>query len=396
MNYKHLHDRQFYEDIYDRHTVEDARRGMVHYEKFYADLEKRLPKDDQIDRPGNAIVLNAFYMQTVGLELLYRYDNREQHIIEWMTRDEAKDEQIASARLREEPSCRNCKKQGLRIIDKSLMHRKADAKYDDPEEVMFMLRCPHCDKNSAFWEDGTPWKVKPEHCPKCRSEVTSKTTTTKTAITTTYTCSSCGHSYKDKIDTREKKEKPDPNFETDRTHFCLEDEEFRKHLIAIKDGFENMARLGKEIKEKEDNKHIYDAIKEMKKPKIAELIAVLTPTLEKAGYSELSLDKPEIGKDVYVGFNCLDTQSDRSDWDSKNTLKKTIEKSLADTNWRLMSDGIHYRLGYLSGRLRAYEQEEDLKKLVGRKANLRKKKADKLPKDPPKSFKTPDGKEIIY
>lgn len=396
MNYKHLHDRQFYEDIYDRHTVEDARRGIVYYHDFYADVEKELPKDDKIDRPGNAVVLNAFYMQTVGLELLHRYDNREQYITEWMARDEAKDEQIAAARLREEPSCRNCKKRGLRIIDKSLMHRSPDAKYDDPEEVMFMLRCPHCNKNSAFWEDGTPWKIKSQTCPKCRSEVTSKTATTKTSITVTYTCSSCGHSYKDNIDTREKEEKPDPDFAKDRAHFCLEDKEFRDHLRAIKEGFENMARLGEQIKEKEDNKHIYDAIKEMKKPKIAELTAILTPKLEKAGYSELSLDKPEIGKDVYLGFNCLDAQSDRSDWDSKNTLKKTIDKALADTNWRLMSDGVHYRLGYLSGRLRAYEQEEDLKKLVERKANLRKKKADKLPKDPPRSFKTPDGKEIIY
>lgn len=29
-----------------------------------------------------------------------------------------------------------------------------------------------------------------------------------------------------------------------------------------------------------------------------------------------------------------------------------------------MSDGVSYRLGYLSGRLRAYEREEDIKQLV--------------------------------
>ena len=36
-----------------------------------------------------------------------------------------------------------------------------------------------------------------------------------------------------------------------------------------------------------------------------------------------------------------------------------------------MSDGIHYRLGYLSGRLRAYEQEEDLKNLVMKDKKLK-------------------------
>jgi len=396
VSYIHLKDRQFYEDIYDRHTVEDARRGMVHYEKFYADLEAKLPKDDTIDRPGNAILLNAFYMQAVGLDLLHRYEKREQHINDWMAKDEAKDDQITTARLTEEPYCHHCGKQGLRIIDKSLMHRKENAKYADPEEVLFMLRCPHCDKNSAFWEDGTAWKVKPNLCPKCKTEVTHKSVKTKTAIVTTHTCPSCGHSYKDKMDLRDKKEKPDPDFDKDRVHFCLWDKEFREHLFATKQGFEDMARFGKEIKEKEDNKHIYDAIKEMKKPKIAELSVILSPALEKAGYTEFSLDKPEIGKDVFVGFNCLDGKSDREDYDSRKTLEKLVKKTLEDTNWRLMSDGISYRLGYLSGRLRAYEREDDLKELISKNKKLKSKQesSDAIKKNA-HTIKGNNGEDII-
>ncbi len=395
--YTHLKERQFYEDTYDRHTVEEARRGMVHYYKFYDDVEKRLDKGDAIDRPGNAAILNAFYMQVLGLELLRRYENREAYIADWMTKDEAKDSQIAAARLTEEPYCHHCGKQGLRIIDKSLMRRKENANYDEPEEVLFMLHCPHCDKNSAFWEDGTAWKVEPERCPKCRTEVIHKTSKTKTAITITYTCPSCGHSYKDKMDLHAKKEKPDPDFDKERIHYCLVDKEFRDKLYAIKDGFERMAELGKQFKEREDNKHIYDAIKEMRKPKIAELSTILTPTLEKAGYIELSFDKPEMDKDVTVGFNCLDGKSDRSDYDSEKTLKKTIEKALADTNWRLMSDGIHYRLGYLNGRLRAYEREDDLKKLAMKSKNLKPKQTGSNATDigDSRTLKTPDGKDII-
>ena len=344
---------------------------MVYYDDFLIKFEKKLPKDDKLDRPGDAILLNAFYMQAVGLDLLRRYEDREQYITDWMAKDEAKDDQIASARLTEEPYCHHCSKQGLRITNKSLMHRKENSKHDYPEEVLFMLHCPYCDKNSAFWEDGTVWKPKPKLCPKCKVEVTHTTTTTKTAITFTYICPSCGHTYKDKMDLRDKKEKPDPDFDKDRAHFCLWDKEFRGHLFAIKRGFEDMARFGKEIKEKKDNKHIYDAIKEMKKPKIAELSTILAPALEKAGYVEFNLDKPEIGKDVVLGFNCLDGKSSRNDYDSEKTLKKTVQKALIDTNWRLMSDGIHYRLGYLNGRLRAYEHEEDLKELVIKSKKLR-------------------------
>lgn len=82
-----------------------------------------------------------------------------------------------------------------------------------------------------------------------------------------------------------------------------------------------------------------------------------------------------MGKDVFVGFSCLDSKSDREDYDSRKTLKKLVDEVLVDTNWRLMSDGISYRLGYLNGRLRAYEREEDLKGLVVKRGKFKPKNA---------------------
>jgi hypothetical protein len=385
--------REQYEDLYDRLTVESARRGMDYYDDFYKDFESKLPEGEKIDRPGNAFLLNVFYMETVGNELLRRYDERENTIASWVARDEAKDSQLENARLTEEPTCRHCSKQGLRIISKDLMHRSEKAEYDDPEDVLITLRCTLCQKNSAFWEDGSAWISKSNICSKCSYELVHKAAKTKAAITFTYSCTSCKYSFKEKLDLRDKKKEVDPNFSKDRAHFCLRDTEFRDRLFKMRHDFLEMARLGKEFKEKEDNKHIYDAIKEMKRPKIAELSSILSPPLKKAGYIEFSLDKPELGKDVFVGFNCLDGKSDRSDRDSEKTLKRTIESALSGTNWRLMSNGINYRLGYLSGRLRAYEREEDLKKLVGdveRKA----KKPTNI-KGKPKTLKAPDGSEII-
>lgn len=362
--YKHLNERTAYEDRYDYLTVESARKGMVHYYKFYADFEKKLPKNEKVDKPGNAFLLNVFYMETVGNELLRRYEKRDEVINDWMASDEAKDAQITNARLAEEPHCHQCGGQGLRIIDKSLMHRHKDAQYDDPEDVLFMLSCPNCNKNSAFWEDGTAWESKPTLCPKCTTEMTHKTTKTKKAITFTYSCPSCKHFYKDKIELTDKKEKVDPDYEKDRIHYCLMDTELRDRLFKMRHDFIEMARLGKEFKERNDNKHLYDAVKEIKKPKIAELITLLSGPLEKAGYIEFHLDKPEMGRDVFIGFSCLDSKSDRDDNDSRKALKRLVDNILKDTNWRLMSDGIAYRLGYLNGRLRAYEREEDLIAIV--------------------------------
>jgi hypothetical protein len=48
-------------------------------------------------------------------------------------------------------------------------------------------------------------------------------------------------------------------------------------------------------------------------------------------------------------------------------LKKLIKGVLEDTNWRLMSDGVQYRLGILTGRLKAYEREEDLTTIISNK-----------------------------
>ena len=395
--YIHLKEREYYEDLYDRHTIESGREDIVHYDKFLADFKKRLPKDDTIDRPGNAIVLNIFYMQTVGEELLDRYERRDERISEWMRRDEAKDNQIANARLTKEPLCQHCGKIGLRITDKSLMHRGDDHKYNDPEDVLFMLTCPRCNKNSAFWEDGIVWEPRPTRCPKCRATMTEKTTRSKKALTFTYSCPSCGHSYKDKMDLTDKEQQaePDSDYEKDRAHYCLHDKEFRNRLFEMRRGFKEMAELGKKFKEKEDNKHIYDAIKELKKPKIAELIPLLSEPLQKAGYIEFHLDKPEMGKDVYIGFSCLDSESDRDDYSSRKTLKKLVDGTLKDTNWRLMSDGISYRLGYLNGRIRAYEHEEDLKVLVAKDLKVKPKKSEELDRPDQYTINGKDGETII-
>lgn len=75
--YTHLKERKYYEDLYDKFTVEDARRGMVYYEDFYVEFEGKLPKGEKIDRPGNAFLINVFYMETVGNKLLSRYEERD-------------------------------------------------------------------------------------------------------------------------------------------------------------------------------------------------------------------------------------------------------------------------------------------------------------------------------
>lgn len=380
---KHLKEREYYEDRYDRITVEWGRRNTEMFNEMYDEFFKIMP-----DEPRNShravLHLNLIYVVFVGDDLLRRYDEREDGIREMMAKDEAKDRQIADARLTTEPICQRCQATGFRLTDKMLCHRDS---FDEPEEVLFFLKCPKCQKNSAVWSDGKSLEPKKTTCPKCSSDMSEKDRCRGKIIITTYTCPSCGYQHKSKLDFKPKKEEVDPNFETDRVIYGLHDEKVRQELRDAKWRYEEMARLGKEWKEKEENKYIYDAIAELKKPKIAELESLLQPKLEKAGYAEFSLDKPEIGKIAYISFSCLDSKSNREDYESRKTLQATIRKALGDTNWRLTSDGISYRLGYLTGRLRAYEQEDELKKLVTKDGKIKIK---------PKKFDEEEAKKNAY
>ena len=102
----------------------------------------------------------------------------------------------------------------------------------------------------------------------------------------------------------------------------------------------------------------------IKKITVLKLEKMLKKTLENEKYINLQFDKPEIDIQVIVPFTVQEANTRRQEYDSKNQLRKLIKKTLEKTNWRLMSEGISYRLGYLNGRLKGYETEEDLIKIV--------------------------------
>ena len=62
-----------------------------------------------------------------------------------------------------------------------------------------------------------------------------------------------------------------------------------------------------------------------------------------------------------------------------------------------MSDGISYRLGYLNGRVKAYEGEEAMKELVIKSGKLKPKQTTSpaTNKKAHRTLTTPDGKDII-
>jgi hypothetical protein len=185
-------------------------------------------------------------------------------------------------------------------------------------------------------------------------------------IVTVETCLKCGHSVTDEMDLSVKEEKPDPYFAKDRVRFCLSKEEYDKKR-EDKWRADNMANEGKQREEWEKKEKDFAAISKIKKLTITDLEKLFVPICEKAGYARFLLGAPHMGRDLSVPFTVQETKSDRAEHIGTKELKKLVQTELEGTNWRLMSDGISYRLGILSGHLRAYEREEDLLKLIHQK-----------------------------
>ena len=193
-------------------------------------------------------------------------------------------------------------------------------------------------------------------------------------VVTTETCPKCGYVETDELDLTIKKEVPDPDYEKDKERFCLSGDRLKKNLEE-KAHAETVKQFMEKIKEKDKHKEEYDRIKALKKLTIPQLKQCVVEALKDEAYSNLMFEQPRMEQIVSVGFTLEDPTS-QHEYDSRKKLAKLLRTSLEETNWRLMSDGIDYRLGILSGRFRVYEKEEDLLSLVKQMNKKEPKSAD--------------------
>jgi len=366
MNYARLRDRKHYEDLYDEITVENCRSGERVVNNAFSIMEKKLPRGElKRKRPGWYLLYSQTYFGYVESVAAMRRHNRQETIDKWMERDEQKDKRLANAKLAEHPYCRTCGSD-MNLVMKEYLRRRSTGK--DEDDILLMFECKSCNKRTAFWQDGTEWEGADKVlCKKCGGEMAITYSKKFGVITTTYKCAKCKHIETETLDINKddpvEEEPVDPLYELDRKRFVF-DEEMEQKFMAKMNHLLRMAKLELDTEDRAEHVDVYDAIKDIKQLKIAQLSDVLKEALEKDGYREFKLGDPELGQQVVIGFSCLDDKSERKEYDSKKGLQKLINKALVDTNWRLMSDGVDYRLGYLNGRLRAYEKEEELKKLV--------------------------------
>lgn len=355
----HLKDEQHYKDLYDRHTVEECRRLIRISQKTKYPLMDGKKLNPKLESGMKKMTLELMLYFEKG----ERYINKEETIQKWMAQDVAKDQLYESAQPPTGIRCLSCRT-SMVLLDKDLW----SGGLNEPDRVLFMFDCPKgCLPRRAFYDNGEEWKVKRDLCPKCNAELGYEDKSTKEKLISRFFCKGCGYERLDEvIRAVSLEDKPDSDFAKDRDKFCLTKEEGGKY-IREKVSLEQGTKLLEKWEERDKNKELYDKVGKIKKLTIVELEKLLVPTLEKAGYIKLQLSNPEIGKDVIVSFGVHDSKSDCQERASEYDLNKLLKKTLKDTNWRPMSDGVSYRLGFLSGRLRGYEKEEDSLKLIQNK-----------------------------
>lgn len=349
---KYLNSQQYYEDLYNRSTVDFCRGIESRYDESIKDrIGKKMNKKDRD--------LLAVYRLMMHFETGERYLKKEDKLKEWMDRDRAKDKVLEAAIPPGDIYCNKCGE--AMFVETKILHSK---NMEEKERVLFIFRCSSkCKDSRAIFDDGEEWITEPKLCDKCGFKLNERGEKKDDKILTHYSCKECDFKKTEELDLSKKEKKIDKFYNRDRARFCLNE----KKGQAYRDEKIRMKQLGKiieEIKEKDKNKELYEKVSKLKKLTVFELEKRLSPVLEKEGYIKFELGRPEIGRDVFIEFSTQDEKSGREEYESSNNLKKIIKKTLKDTNWRLMSEGIHYRLGCLNGRVRGYEREEDLIKLV--------------------------------
>jgi hypothetical protein len=240
--FKHLKDRAYYEDRYDRSTVEGARW----YEEN-VDRRKESKKEREIVLRATNLLL---YFYTGN-----RWKNRGETINQWMDRDRAYDEMMENTPIPKGIVCFMCEhpmefsnKYGHYGFDK------------EPHQIDFYFRCADCHVGMKI-KDGIKERIIPWMCPQCKRKMKSETKESKNEIRTRDWCEYCGYEKKDVFDLTpsepEKAKEVDPEeerrFREDRLRFCLTDKEGVEYLDGLR-RMEELKKVMEGIKAREEER----------------------------------------------------------------------------------------------------------------------------------------------
>ena len=319
---------QYYIDQYDRATI-----------KMLKDAEKEC-KSFPID------IRNIQAHRLVVEKGILRARDKDVTIKKWIQQDELKDKLVKETKIPEKIRCNSCN---------SLMQFECHL-FEDDASILFVFKCPneHLPKK-LIYPDSREKMIPEQLCDECGYEINTESRRKKSILTTTYTCQGCGKIEVEEFDFNKKQETPIT--EEDRKKYCSYSPQTRTFIEDLLEIYKLKPILDKSAEKKK-----YD-LEKIEKPNIPQLEQRLYKVADSLGFIKFEFEKPVMGSYVSISFSTQDPTT-RIEKESSQLLKNAINQELFNTNWRLMNKGIDYRLGFLTGQLRAFEQHEDLIKIA--------------------------------
>lgn len=354
-----------YIDRYDIHTIREC---LDYYNALVKGMKEDRNSDtfnkyspEKYNEECNKVI--NLYMNTIIGE---RHQHNAETVSKWVEADRKLQDKFDNT---PEPKNVTCKVCGSPT--KMTMRELFDT-FNENAPMTFMYECLKCKKRQTLYEDGSEWDYTPPKCPKCGKPLETDLKFEGEISIFTSLCKKCGYKKVDKSDhgkfklEQEAKEKEDKELLAKyRDRFCLSDEK-GKEYINIMESWEVAHDVFEEELRKYDTTTYQKAIS-LKKISIVELEKLLNKKFEKEKFSKLEFKQPDIGKFVNVPFTVQDTNSGRKDHESVKAMEKILKETLDGTNWRLLSNSLSYRLGYVLGQLKGVEQEEDMWEIAGKK-----------------------------
>lgn len=344
---------QEYIDDYDRYTIkwlkelEKESKVPIYYSK---DLEN-IPESEKIPSWHWGDPLSKYNHFTFFFNsAIKRAQDREESILTRKHADENKDRLIINTPV---PRYIKCNKCSTEMFHETYLFKENDT------VLLFVFSCPnkHSPKKVLYPDGIREWIFKISSCDKCGGELNSITEENGHTLRFIDTCKGCG-----KTSTSEYTIEPDqPITEEDLKKYCTDwkgRRSFEQDLEAINDFMEGHKE--RESKKKENEDYGVDKIERINVPPLEKRLEKIS---EELGFIKFKFESTSTKGIVIVSFSAQDP-SVRKEKESITELTSAIKKVLLPTNWRLMSDGVDYRLGVLTGRLKAFEDDEGLLKIA--------------------------------
>ncbi len=336
--YKHLKERSYYEDLYDRRTVDLCR--------FH---QKDAKKDVEIFRTNRSVIKMTSNLADYHLMLIQgeRFRQRNGAINEWMDRDRKFDQMYADAESPKDVRCTFCSVP-MKLFDKDLNWYGEESPH-----VSFSFICENCrcgaDIANGKRTDDIPWQ-----CPECKARMKQDTERTKRKITTFSKCD-CGYSKTDVLDLDDvgkslKKKSVDPEeerrYEEDKLKYCMGSAEGAEYL--------NFQSFLDQIRYAISRPNPPEPAK-VQEYSLTQLKKLLTEGLTQNAFTIVSFGRPALEGEVSLLLTVTD-EKERTDFTAKKELRKVLNGLFTGTNWGFVNSTLKYKLGVLKVKLRSQSQ----------------------------------------